>query len=344
MCRIPARFLRAALCLAGVTGAPLSADLVRDVIAQATVPEYQGYQRVLTGIEDVPGIPGFKLVNRYAPNAYARAAANWIKSNFTGSGLTTSEQGVPGYSPNIIGERRGTTRPDDIYILSANYDTYIESGSQSVAPAADGNGSGTAAMLMAARILGQYQFQGTVRFVAFAAKEHGLKGSRAYAQRCAGLGERIRGVINLDMLLYPGFDNLPGNPDYDLDIEADRWYSPALANYLADVFNQYTSIQTEVHRAVIGSGDQAAFWPYGFPAIGLHENTADEIAGGSNARYHTIEDGMDSPNYDWQFGLEAVRGGMAGMIGLAGLVPEPGNAVSLLMVVFLLGRARRAGG
>ena len=50
---------------------------------------------------------------------------------------------------------------------------------------------------------------------------------------------------------------------------------------------------------------------------------------------------MDNPDYDWEFGLQTVRGGMAGLAGLAGLVPEPSAAVILALLGTLATVRRR---
>ena len=61
---------------------------------------------------------------------------------------------------NVVATRPGTTRPEDIYILGAHFDSVNN-------PGADDNGSGTAGILGAARVLSQYEFEATVVFIAF---------------------------------------------------------------------------------------------------------------------------------------------------------------------------------
>ncbi len=321
-------------------GVAARADVIADTIRQVTLPEYQGYLRVLTGIDPVPGTPPVYLTNRYTTYPEARVAANWLAAQLTGWGFSVEQHqyNVNG-APNVIAELRGTTRPDDIYILASHYDTYVSNGQQHLAPGCDDNGSGTAAVLTAARLLAAQQFEGTLRFISFSGEEQGLVGSGYYAQRCAQLGEQIRGVIDYDMLLHPGFDNQPQNPDYDVDLKTNTGSLP-LANYVAGMLGQYTSIDYQV---VVQSGgsDQASFWRYGYQAFGLSENTTAELYGGSNSSYHRVTDTMFDPHYDWEFGLEVVRGGMAGLMGLAGPVPEPGSAAALLVMAVLIRRRTR---
>jgi hypothetical protein len=95
----------------------------------------------------------------------------------------------------------------------------------------------------------------------------------------------------------------------------------------------YTNLNTQIAIDSYGAGDHAAFWNYGYSAVDLIEHTAPQIWWeGANAEYHQLTDTFDNPHLDWQFGLDTVRGGMAGLIGLAGLVPEPS---ALLLIVAL---------
>jgi hypothetical protein len=306
------------LCLAWTVwvAPPAAADDTPDMINQASLDEFQSYLEVLTGVVPVPGFPHYSLPNRYSFGPDILVAAQWIQSEFASFGLdATLHTYDSGYGPNVIGELPGTTRPDEIYIYCGHYDTY-HSGDQLHAPGCDDNGSGTAAVLMAARILSQYAFEGTIRFIAFSGEEQWMVGSEAYAAAASAAGENIVAAINLDMFLQPGFDNQDPDPDYDLDIggnNASQW----LAQYLATEFATYTPIDFEVHNDAGFVSDQWAFWQYGYHAVGLIENSPQEIWGGSNDAYHQLTDTMDNPDYDWDFALHAVRGSMAGLIDLA---------------------------
>ncbi len=319
-----------------------AADQVSEIIAQATLPEYQSYLRVLTGLDPIPGDPPRTITGRYASSDDARAAGAWIQNQFSAWGLTATAHNFSSqYAPNIIGQLTGLTRPQDIYIVTSHYDTYVGGGSQAIAPGCDDNGSGTAAVLTAAHILSRYQFGATLRFVTFSAEEQWMVGSLEYARQCRLAGENVRGVLNWDMILHPGFDNHPPNPDYDVDIEADP-NSAALGQYMAQQYATYTSIAAQVTVDANNASDHWAFWQYRYAAVGLAENTTQEIWGGSNSNYHTINDTMAAPDYDWQFGMEVVRGGLAGAINMAGLVPEPGMAYPLLLLM-TCARTRRQG-
>ncbi|MHC4347911.1 MAG: M20/M25/M40 family metallo-hydrolase [Planctomycetota bacterium] len=305
-----------AACLAGGT----RADEISNIINEVSLSEYESYLRVLTGIDPVAGLPPYYLENRWSYGDDIHVAGQWILSHFASLGLTGSLHTFhPDYGPNVIGELPGTTYPDDIYVLCGHYDTY-HAGDQLHAPGCDDNGSGTAAVMMAARILAAHPPEATIRFIAFSGEEQWMVGSEAYAADAAAAGENIVAAINLDMFLQPGFDNQDPDPDYDIDIganDASQW----LVEDLGLKMTLYTPIAYELHADDGFVSDQWGFWQSGYDAAGLIENTPQEIWGGSNDAYHQLTDTMDNPDYDWDFALHVIRGSMASLIDLAGIVP-----------------------
>jgi Zn-dependent M28 family amino/carboxypeptidase len=327
--------------LAGACAWGAWASAIDDIANQASTSEFQAYLRVLTGVDAVPGSPGTYITDRYSFGTNIDVAAGYISGQFSSWGLSASLQTFDAsYGPNVIGELAGTTRPEDVYIITGHYDTYNASN-QYNAPGCDDNGSGTAAVMMAARIFSQYQFEGTVRFVAFAGEEQWMVGSQAYAAAASAAGDNIVAVINYDMFLQPGFDNADPDPDYDLDIGGDA-QSQWLANLVAARIAQYGSIATEVHNDSGFVSDQWSFWPYGYSAVGCIENTPNEIWGGSNDAYHQATDVMTNPDYDWAFALDAMRGGYAALAELAVPIPEPGTVLLVALGLCLI--ARRSAG
>jgi hypothetical protein len=314
----------AGLALAVFVAPPAAADAIGDIIDQTSLTEYEDYLRVLTGIDPVPDDPPVYVTNRYSFGDDILIAGQWIHDQFESFGLQASFHEYDSlYGPNVIGEMVGTTRPDDIYIFCGHYDTYNASN-QYDAPGCDDNGSGTAAVLMAAHILSQYEFEGTIRFIAFSGEEQWMVGSEAYAGMAYAAGDNIIGAINLDMFLHPGWDNQEPDPDYDIDIGGNN-PSQWLAQLVADHMAARTPIDFEVHNDSGFVSDQWGFWQYGYEAIGLIENAPGEIWGGSNDDYHQATDTMDNPDYDWEFALHVIRGSMAGLIDLAGVVLCPAD-------------------
>ncbi len=130
-------------------------------------------------------------------------ASEYIASVFSQNGLnvTFNEFTYQYYSMrNVIGEKRGITNPDEIFIISSHYDSIANYWAWTEAPGADDNGSGTAAVMALAEILSDYEFNCTIRFIAFSGEEQGLKGSYRYVSDVVTAGENISAVLNMDMI------------------------------------------------------------------------------------------------------------------------------------------------
>jgi len=90
------------------------------------------------------------------------------------------------HSLNVIGEKPGDDFADDIVVICAHYDSHWR------IPGASDNAGGTAVMMELARVLAERPSRRTLRFIAFAAEETGLYGSRFYADQLARKGRRER--------------------------------------------------------------------------------------------------------------------------------------------------------
>ncbi|MEF8847797.1 MAG: M28 family peptidase, partial [Candidatus Thermoplasmatota archaeon] len=101
-------------------------------------------------------------------------AGNYIASTFNGMGLDVEIKpwNNGGYQgDNIEATLEGEdSSSDQIYIVCAHYDSV--SGS----PGADDNAAGTAAVMACAKVMSEYSFSHTVRFVTFSGEEQGLLG------------------------------------------------------------------------------------------------------------------------------------------------------------------------
>ncbi len=98
---------------------------------------------------------------------------------------------------NVVATLPGTdTSSNAIFIFCAHHD------SVKLSPGADDDGSGVAAVLATAKILSQYAFNYTLRFITFSGEEDGLYGSYLYAHNASRRGDNIVAVIDADMIGY----------------------------------------------------------------------------------------------------------------------------------------------
>jgi hypothetical protein len=191
------------------------------------------------------------------------AAAEYIFDQFESMGLDVRYHhwSNSGYtSDNIEATINGTDETsDEIYIICGHYDTVSSS------PGADDDASGTVAVIVAAYIMSQYQFNNTIKFVTFSGEEQGLLGSEVYAQEASAQGWNIEGVLNADMISY-AITSSDGNNLVVYKNTASSW----LYTYTTNVNNEYSDYigPLTLHDGGSSSGsDHYYFWQYGFSAV-----------------------------------------------------------------------------
>ena len=249
---------------------------------------------------------------RYAPTGNCLQAGQYIYNYLVSLGLPVSYQEFY-YSTylcrNVIAQVTGQTYPEQVVIICAHYDSTSDQR-WTLAPGADDNASGTAAVLEAARIVSSRPLDFTVRFILFSAEEQGLIGSLRYVQEKLNPAENILGVLNLDMVAYA--DYLPE----DLDVIGNR-YSGWLVDRVAALAGTYGPVPgKKIIDASFVYSDHAPFWDRGIAAI-----CAIEDASVPNPYYHKTTDTVDTLNFD--FYRAAARGSLISLADLAQVI-RPG--------------------
>ena len=103
---------------------------------------------------------------------------------------------------SVIATLRGDEPGGRTYVISSHYDSRASDDSDGVsdAPGADDNGSGTALVLEAARVLASAPVHATVIFATYDAEEQGLFGSAHHAQALRAAGVDVQGDLNNDIV------------------------------------------------------------------------------------------------------------------------------------------------
>lgn len=191
-------------------------------------------------------------------------AGKYIYNEFKNMGLDVRYQNWSAHAQrgsNIEASINGiNSSSDEIYIICGHYDSVTQS------PGADDNGAGTTAVISAAKIMSQYSFNHTIRFVTFSGEEQGLYGSRAYAEEAFENDDNIIAAINMDMMGY----------SKDVDDKVKVYYNDYfewLMDFTINVSQQYDQY---IHMEAIPSGssggsDHVSFWNEGYNAIFFFE-------------------------------------------------------------------------
>lgn len=148
------------------------------------------------------------------------AARNWILSRFksftaASGGRFTAAFDTSTYKPdgkridstvvltNVVGALKGTDPNDHrIFVISGHMDNMRSSvmDRTGIAPGANDDGSGTAAVMECARIMSRHKFPATIIFVAVCGEEQGLLGAGFMAANAKRNKWQIEAVLNNDIM------------------------------------------------------------------------------------------------------------------------------------------------
>jgi photosystem II stability/assembly factor-like uncharacterized protein len=233
-----------------------------------------------------------------------------LKTDDGGGEWLSQRENIEGAWRNVVGSKTGRTYPNQEVIVCAHYDA-ISQIPYLRAPGADDNGSGTTAVEEAARILSQYPFEYSVKFLCFSGEEQGLQGSRAYVEEARSRGDTIVAAVNLDMIAYDSDSDYAaeihcGTDSNSIDI-GDLFIDVAGEYQLPLVLEKFTS-------GASGASDHASFWDYGYPAIMGIEDKSDDF----NPHLHSTGDNVSILNLPYF--AEYVKAALATIATLA--VPD----------------------
>jgi hypothetical protein len=188
---------------------------------------------------------------------------------------------------NVVATLPGTdTSSNATFIICAHHDTFRRSPT----PGAGDDGSGVAAVLATAKILSQYSFNYTIRFITFSGEEVGLYGSYMYARDAYQRGDNIVAVINIDWI---GYSNTTegGRTLLFLCPERSQWIGD-FGRTVSTLYKNQTNMTVDLWPN--GASDQQSFIDYGFDAIQALEYDVQY-----DPWWHTKNDTSDRLNWTY---------------------------------------------
>ena len=243
--------------------------------------------------------------SRYSTHDSCFAAANWIRNKFIEYGCDSVyfQYHTSGYAPNVIGIKRGVLYPNIYAIIDGHFDA-TSNQAPNIAPGADDNASGTAAALEASRVMKDYQFEYSARFIAFSGEEQGLYGSTYYANNARQQGDSILGVLNGDMIGY--VDAAPEN----CDVLTNSANVP-FADFFVACADTYTNLLTVKQTLSSIPSDIQPFYDNGYHGLCNIEDYWP-----TNPHYHRTSDTIGAGYNNNAFATEVIKAEIAALAEL----------------------------
>lgn len=283
-------------------------DVVSNYLNTITAPELSKHLYIVAG-DDMEGRntgePGQKKAGKYLIEEYKKmgvsfpeAASDWyqkVPSEFMKRGFSPKL----GDSENIWAFIKGSEKPEEIVVISAHYD-HVGMKNGEVYNGADDDGSGTVALLEIAQAFKEATKKGdgpkrSILFLHVTGEEHGLHGSRFYAENPLFPLKNTVANINIDMIgrrdtLHPNTNN------YIYVIGSDR-LSSELHTINEEANAKYTKLELDYKyndrndpERIYYRSDHYNFAKNGVPAIFFFN--------GIHADYHQASDTPDKIEYD----------------------------------------------
>jgi len=253
-----------------------------------------------------------QMPNRYYRSESGAAASTWLRERWrsftTRSDVTIElfDQGYPQQS--VIMTIPGTTRANEVVVIGGHLDSIsMRGGKNGRAPGADDDASGIATLTEVARVLlaKNYRPARTIKFIAYAAEEIGLRGSQAVVREFKKRNINVVGALQLDMTNYRGSDK---------DIWLMKDFTSAPQNtFVTQLIDTYVGATWGLDACGYACSDHASWYRAGVPASMPFESRMRD----RNKSIHTADDTLELSNNNADHALTFAKLGAAYAIEMA---------------------------
>lgn len=229
--------------------------------------------------------------NRYYKSETGVQASNWIFDKWKSLTSHRNDVNVELFNhsnwpqPSVILTIKG--KSPEVVVIGGHADSIAGfwARHKAHAPGADDNASGIATMTETIRVLMEmnHRPEKTIAFMAYAAEEVGLLGSKEIAKKYKQNNVEIAGVLQLDMTNFKG-------QKWDIVLMQD--YTNAEQNtFIGKLIDTYlTGLEWGYDKCGYGCSDHASWHLQGFPASIPFESRMSE----KNHNIHTKNDTLES--------------------------------------------------
>lgn len=273
------------------------ADVVRPLIAKVENLKIQAVIEKLSSYK-----------NRYYKSQTGVDSQKWLKSYWKKIAAGRNDVKVEFYKhsrwiqPSVIATIKGKT--EDVIVIGGHADSVAGfwGRAKAKAPGADDNASGIATVTEIMRLLVEsgYQPENTIKFMAYAAEEVGLLGSKEIATGYKNAGVNVVGALQLDMTNYKG-------SEVDIVMMTD-FTNQGQNTFLGKLIDTYLpNIKWGYDKCGYACSDHASWNRHGYPVSMPFEAKVKDM----NGTIHTSRDTIS------QSGGNAVHAAKFARMGLA---------------------------
>ena len=261
--------------------------------------------------------------NRYYTSTFGTQSSDFIFNQWSSIASGRSDITVQRFThtwaqSSIILTITGTSLPNEVVIVGGHQDSIASGNATSIAPGADDDASGIATIteVLRAMVAKNYRPARTVKLMAYAAEEVGLRGSAAIAADFVSRAVNVVGVIQFDMTGFKGATR---------DIYLMQDFTNAAQNsFVQNLITTYGGGATfGTDSCGYGCSDHASWHNRGFPTSMPFESTL----AGDNKNIHTPNDTLANMGGNANQSLKFSRLGVAyvGELAKGTLGGTPGN-------------------
>ncbi len=318
-------------------GSPAPAALaqaLRDAVSpdelHATITALVGFGTRHTLSDTTSPTRGIGAARRWAQSrfqAFSQACGGCLQVVTPAQTVTGKRIPQPAEVMDVVAIQRGTGDPDRVVMITGHIDSRVTDVMDAVhdAPGANDDGSGTAAVIEAARVLSRHRFAATIVYGVLSGEEQGLYGGKVLADYAKAQGWRVEASLNNDIVGNThGGDGVHDNTTVRVFSEGTKAIeTPAQANVrrynggevdspsrnlartmaaLADAHLTNLHVQLVYRTDRFGrGGDQVPMLDAGFPAVRVTEPHEDysrqhqDLRTENGVHYGDVIDGVDFP-------------------------------------------------
>ena len=251
--------------------------------------------------------------NRYYTSQTGVDASKWLAAYWGKLAAGRDDISVAAYrhgnwaQESVILTVRGSSEPQKIVVLGGHLDSISRGGNNAVAPGADDNASGIAALTEAIRVIAAsgYRPSMTLKFMGYAAEEVGLRGSQEIAAAFKREGAQVEGAIQFDMT------NFNGSAE-DIFLITDNTNAAQNA-FLGNLVSSYTDYRLGSTRCGYACSDHASWTKNGFAASFPFESKFGE----ENPYIHSAKDTISQSGGRSQHALKFAKLAVAYLVETA---------------------------